>query len=240
MKKLIIMLMCGMMVGSMAFAAPMEDDRSYLPEGEEVNGDLSYEEGGQYYVPTPEEEAMNELIASMPELHSDSYYKVVSVTPFLQENSYYCGPATVKQTINAINGSSESQSAYASKLGTTTSGTDMTRIAPVLNAAQSKKQYVYRNFSDMNFWLSYGKWALNAGVPAVLDINTTNVPAFPYRTTGHFINLSGLNMDSNDGSGTTNQALVTDPFGPGFGNKWYYVTNVYQANRNHTRSAIIS
>lgn len=231
MKKIVSVFLSAVMLSSMVFAAPNIT--------EDVNGDMTYEEGASYYVPTPEDEAIRQFILSQPQAIGNVYYRVVSVTPFLQENSYYCGPATVKQTLHSVNGSSSSQSSYASRLGTTTSGTDMTKIPAVLNSDQNETYYVYSTFSDINTWLSYSKWSLNKGVPAILDINTSGISQFPYTSSGHFVNLSGLDLDENDGGGTTNRALITDPYGPGFGNNWYYVTNVYQANRNHFRSAII-
>ena len=65
MKKTIALLLCCWAVGGLALAAP-EDDRTYLPEGEDVNGDLSYEEGGQYYVATPQEEVESAFIMAQP------------------------------------------------------------------------------------------------------------------------------------------------------------------------------
>ena len=202
-----------------------------------VNGDLSYDEGGKVYVPTPEDEAIRAAILNSPALFSPIFVKTLNVTAFLQDNGHYCGPATVKQTLHYINGNSSSQSTYATALGTTTAGTDMTVIPCVLNNNQSSHDYVYSSFSNISTWITYLRSALSANVPAIADINTIG-SVWPYETTGHFVNLSGLNYDSEDGPGL-NTVLVTDPYQPGFGNHWYSMTTVYNVNANHSRSAII-
>ena len=77
-------------------------------------------------------------------------------------------------------------------------------------------------------------WGLHAKRPAVLDINTVNISAFPYNTNGHYVNVSGY-----DDRGGTNKVRITDPYWTGFGNKWYNETDVYNANNQHWRQSMI-
>ena len=57
----------------------------------------------------------------------------MDVPGYKQETTYYCGPATLKQTMQYINKRSLPQSAYASALGTTTAGTDGMNIIKYFN-----------------------------------------------------------------------------------------------------------
>lgn len=50
-----------------------------------------------------------------------------------QENGYYCGPATVQQTLKRINGSAPSQSTIASGIGTTTAGSNLASMVSYIN-----------------------------------------------------------------------------------------------------------
>ena len=165
----------------------------------------------------------------------------LDVPTFQQEKNYYCGPATVKQTIHFLNGSSNSQSFYAgendlnnsNKLGTTSNGTDMTRIAPVLRY-YTGADYNYVSIGTYNNWCEQIIGALSTGLPPIIDINTKNVSAWPYSTSGHFLNISGYSSNP-----YTISVRVTDPFEKGLGNHWYSGTVVYQANNNHFRQAMI-
>ena len=161
----------------------------------------------------------------------------INVPVFEQENSSYCGPATVKQVIHYINGSSLTQSEYASALGTTIAdGTDFTRIPAVLNTAVGAGTYVYdENVSD-----SFANWctelvsSIYYNKPALLDINTNSVSSFPYNSTGHIVNVSGYEYGINE-----DYFRITDPYTPGLGNRWYTMSDLYAANRAHFRQAII-
>jgi len=77
--------------------------------------------------------------------------KTISVTGFEQERNYWCGPATTKQVLHFLNGSSQTQTYYAGKLGTTTDGTDFSLIDDVLNNHQTKNTYVYSDYDSTEF-----------------------------------------------------------------------------------------
>jgi peptidase C39-like protein len=62
-----------------------------------------------------------------------SYDHKMNVPYYLQERSYWCGPATTRQILGAIVSTPASQTSLASDLGTDTNGTYFPLIAKVLN-----------------------------------------------------------------------------------------------------------
>ncbi|WP_405131628.1 C39 family peptidase [Paenibacillus sp. FSL H8-0317] len=167
--------------------------------------------------------------------------KTVGVTPFKQETTYWCGPATSKQVLNYLNGSSESQSYYAQKLGTTKDGTDFTVVDDVLNNLQSNYTYSYSTSLPIESWKYAIMYSSDNYHPAVLDLKITGNELENYTGTvsGHIINVSGYEFRTNDA-----KVRLTDPYDQGnrgktHGNKWYTLEKVWQANQNHFRQAII-
>lgn len=203
-----------------------------------MKGDLTKSEGAKEYVYTQEElNILNNKMRQMKNYefgingYDDGEYYALNVEPFLQIETYYCGPATVKQVEKYIKGTSKTQRTYAGILGTTINGTNMEKIARYLRS-NVKANYVYQNIGDFNAWLNKVKYGAKNKMPAVLDINTNSVP-WPYKTPGHFVNTSGY--DTKRGF----RVRITDPYGPGFGNRWYNPRTVYNANNAHWRKAMI-
>lgn len=202
---------------------------------------------GPTYVETAEDLALKELkdreIARMkvsPRYDPDAIYYTLSVTVFQQENDHYCGPATVKQVVHFLNyGSSNSQAYYADQLDTTKAGTIMTNIPAVLNSSFGRDwTYVYGAIGTRASWSDKIVYNASQGIPVILDINTMNVSAFPYRSAGHFVNTSGVDYRRSS-TGVNQKIRITDPYGPGLGNRWYNEVDLYNANNNHMRKAFI-
>lgn len=76
----------------------------------------------------------------------------LNMTLILQENDYYCGPATVKSVVSKITGSSNTQSYYASLLGTTDAGTVMENIDDVLNRFSGTHTYTMDEIPNQYLW----------------------------------------------------------------------------------------
>ena len=209
-----------------------------------LDGDLSYDEGAEVYIPTDEDIALNhEKLYVTSDSNSKNktfrrssqgFYQVLSVNCFKQETNYWCGPATVKQTINYMNGSSSSQKTYANQLGTSTSGTDMTSIPSVLNNNISSHRYSYMSIGSFSNYTNNICSALSSGTPIVIDIKATGQEGWPYSTNGHYINISGIDSNSRH-----NLLMVTDPWYKALGNNWYDASLVYTVNNNHFRQAMI-
>lgn len=200
---------------------------------EMIDGDLTYEEGAVDNI-TPEMRALEQQKLNSLYRNRVSYPSSIklSVPHFTQDNNYYCGPATVKQVVHWINGSSNSQDWYAKKLGTTSNGTDMTRIPDVLNECIDEQYYVYSSMGTQTEWMDKIRSSVYNDRPAILDIYTVQLyeeKEFPYPSRGHFVNVSGY---------SSTQVMITDPYDER-GNVWYDIDVLYRANEAHFRQAII-
>ncbi|WP_059171973.1 C39 family peptidase [Bacillus sp. FJAT-27445] len=170
----------------------------------------------------------------------DGTYKVLSVPSYQQETSYWCGPATVKQVLQYLTGTSKTQSNYASELGTTRDGTDFTRIDDILNKYQNMNTYVYASIGDYASWTSKTNYGIQNNYPAVLDLKITSqyMPKYTTPVEGHILNVSGY-----DSRTSPVQMRLTDPFDQGgrgvtLGNVWHPHRGVYDANNAHFRQAL--
>ncbi len=234
---------------------------------EDVNGDISLKEGAEVYIQSEEDSQLynkkmriielenqnnilnKEIPTSDSKINLGADYsirgvvidpgddpqlpntKTISVPVFKQETNYWCGPATTKQVIHYIKGYSSSQGTYANLLNTTNDGTVMSVIDDVLRS-KTGKNYIYSSIGSYDSWFYKVKYGINTYMPSVMDINTQNVSSWPYSTSGHYVNTSGYDVN--------NQSVrITDPYWKGLGNKWYNSHNVYSANNNHWRKAII-
>ncbi|ONI40332.1 hypothetical protein AN639_04785 [Candidatus Epulonipiscium fishelsonii] len=160
-------------------------------------------------------------------------YRTISVPYFPQENGYYCAPATIKQIMHYFNGTSYDQSDIAESLYTTTVGTDMTYLHKYLNIV-TDEQYIYHEKATKDFyeWLDIIIYNIMNDKPVILDVTIKEKGTFPYITSGHFLNISGVD--------TKNQRLrLTDPNSIHGGNIWYDWTDVYNINNAHFRQAIV-
>lgn len=155
----------------------------------------------------------------------------LSITHFSQETSYYCGPATVKQVVHWINGSSSTQTYYATVLGTTTQGTVMSSIPSVLNTEIGEQYYVKASIGSQSQWMDKIRSSLYNDRPAILDIKTVGITEFPYSSNGHYVNVSGYS----DSSATVR---ITDP-NDSAGNVWYAQSVLFSANNAHPNQSII-
>lgn len=169
-------------------------------------------------------------------------YRTIAVPSYKQTTSYYCGPATIKQVVQFLKGSSLAQSSYASQLGTTSSaGSDFSLVDNVLNNNQTKKTFVYGNIGTYDNWANRIKTSLTNNYPVVLDLKITPsyMPKYTRNIAGHILNVSGVNTTS-----TPFQVRLTDPFDEGgrgvtLGNVWHPQKGVYDANNAHFRKAFI-
>ncbi|MEA1975190.1 MAG: C39 family peptidase [Bacillota bacterium] len=205
-----------------------------------VQGELTVEEGADVYI-TPQEEldlyAEMEAKLKLENLRSfpDGKYKTLSIPVFEQEENYYCGPATIKQVVHFLNSSSDNQNTIANEMGTTCNGTNMLEIRNYLNNNTSEN-YTYRGEVTNYYytWLNFITTDIDIDKPVILEIDTTNIDSWPYVTEGHYVNVSGYDTKYSYG-----EIRITDPWGPGLGNRWYTMEDVHQANDQHWRKAII-
>ena len=165
--------------------------------------------------------------------YEDNYYRTLSVTAFQQDYSYYCGPANTKQVCHYHNGTSNSQSWYATELGTTLAGSSSLNIKNVVNA-QTGKGYVWSDITALTTdqYVSRVKFGMDNYCPAILSIIVTSAgtapSGIPYTTGGHFITTSGLDTSYGD------QIRLTDTNGQWTGATWYNIDVVKQVNQANT------
>jgi Peptidase_C39 like family len=170
-------------------------------------------------------------------------YKAISVPSFEQETSFWCGPATTKQVLHYLNGSSSSQSTYATGLGTKEAGTDFSIIDDYLNTKQSKNYYIYSSGYSYGTWSDKIHYSLTKSTPAPvlldLEIYPSYMPKYTTHIEGHILNVSG-----EDSRYSPVTIRLTDPYDQGnrgvtLGNVWHPHKGVYDANMAHFRQAIL-
>lgn len=171
----------------------------------------------------------------------DGKYKTIGVPSFKQETNYWCGPATTKQVLHFLNGSSSSQSYYAGQLGTTSQGTTFPYVADVLNKFQSKNTYYYKSIVDYSTWSWRVQYNTDNNYPTVLDLEIypSYMPKYTTHIEGHILNVSGY-----DTRYSPLQIRLTDPFDQGnrgvtLGNVWHPHKGVFDANWAHSRQSMI-
>ena len=114
-----------------------------------------------------------------------------------QEKSYYCGPVSVKTTLEIINGGSLSQTVYAESMGTNfENGTIVYKIANELNKRQSVNSYGYRQIDskkdDINRLYQPVMTDLNVNhVPVIAKVDTAQLFMYNQRSLGHYVTLVG-------------------------------------------------
>lgn len=123
---------------------------------------------------------------------ADIQLRSLNVTFYKQESSNYCGPATTKQTLQYINGTSLSQDEYADLVGgwssakgrycdrrdkTNNYASAMTRIVPVVNEKQSRAYYAVAGKAEYNVDQNDMKALINCGIannyPVIINITTS-------------------------------------------------------------------
>lgn len=227
-------------------------ERDYTPY-------ISYEEQRNQFISNAEinhsEKSISDALEHMQQVQDIASGKLVPVVPYStsenlnvpfysQETSYYCGPATTRQTYRFFlhtDVNLPSQSQIASALGTTTSGTDTNRIATYLNNAFGLGYQVlwYWDNSTLPDLVMNN---IGIGAPIILHVSISNSNAgrsgiddtsrWPYTTSGHYMNLNGY---TNSGR----VCNVTDPYADrvdGYGSGKYSVT--YTAVNNVCDRAI--
>lgn len=159
------------------------------------------------------EELIDEIVSGRVEIYLNDTYKVkinsfynysvsVPVPVKAQINSYYCGPATVLQTLYGLqtagslsspmpSGSdTQKQQTLGSNMGTNTSGTYVYRVRNELNKYVRSSKYVYA-LGSMSFstFANVVENSLRKNRPVVLHARTEYLPYYNGRASGHYISL---------------------------------------------------
>lgn len=136
----------------------------------------------------------------------------IALLHFRQENGYYCGPATLKQTINYLSSGANNptQSALAQAIGTTTAGSSSTRMAQWLDS----QGYPYYSVSVSTMTLDDISEYVYTDImyydnPLFGGISTTS-SNWLYPTGGHLLNISGIQYNNSVSSDI--EIEFTDPY----------------------------
>lgn len=145
------------------------------------------------------------------------------VTNYKQERTYWCGPASARQTLSfhkAFSGSGTalpSQSTLATKIGTTTSGSSTASIVKALNSYNGtfgKVFYIGSNVIGQTtpvldcFWNRIGNGLYQPYEPCVTIclMQTSRIPRYAGRASRHYMTISGI-----DDRTTTRKMRSVDP-----------------------------
>ena len=131
----------------------------------------------------------------------------LSATNYKQETTYYCGPASARQSLSwhkAKSGSSTalpSQTTLAGRMGTTTSGSLTTGIVRALNSyngAFGTVNYVASNLTDTGnpttaFYTRIGWMLQDARTVPIILASTARIPRYNGHASRHYLSVSGIN-----------------------------------------------
>ena len=139
------------------------------------------------------------------------YYITIAVPYFMQPNGYYCGPATTKQTIHYLTGTSADQGTIAKALRTTKAGTDGMFIIDYLNDNQNAVYYISATPASDQAMQDrlYDGLSYYHSAP-ILRLKMTTEQGWRYNSDCHFMNVSGLYSGFWSDEGAC-QYEVTDP-----------------------------
>lgn len=132
------------------------------------------------------------------------YVNKLSVTNYRQDNGYYCGPANVKQVVQYLNGSSASQSTYASYMETNSiDGTYVYAIRNALNnyTSQSYSYVLGSNYNASSF-STLVKNKITANKPIILHSNTGSLSMYNGTSLGHYLTVNGYTYTASFGGST--------------------------------------
>ncbi len=168
---------------------------------------------------------------------------LISVTNYRQEKTYWCGPASVRQSLSfhkVKSGSSASlpsQSTIASLAGTTSSGSTTTGLKSAINYYASvfkfeNDKYVVGNLIGLENPKGTfesrikGDLSLKTNAPIIL-VRTDKLDYYNGHRTRHYVTLSGYARDPN---GNKSLRIVDPHYNDSyFGIHWEPFDNVYSA-----------
>ncbi|MEK3904506.1 hypothetical protein [Paenibacillus sp. FSL R7-0179] len=191
-----LLLILGMMSSFVAVAYAEENSTETAPSGLKV---LSPAENDEYFnsLNQDEQEKIKEKIQSAENVAEElgSQARAATATKisipgtfyiYQQTQSYYCSPAATKSIVQYLTGSSDSQGAIASALGTSIIGTDPTTIAPYLNSKQSKVHYIYNANPTQTTLLNNLYYdVVTMKSPSSVGISNSSGANWHYATSGH-------------------------------------------------------
>lgn len=164
----------------------------------------------QSRISTQSANTVNAMAAALPQ-----YVERVNVPHYKQEKSYWCGPATTKQTVSFLSGGTNnpSQTAIAGYIGTTTAGSSSTSMANWLRT----QGYIYNSvavssmsYQDIENYVYSAIQAYRKPTFGGITVTSANQGLWYYTTGGHLLNISAFYYDGV--SYNNDQFEFTDPY----------------------------
>lgn len=119
----------------------------------------------------------------------------LSMTNYRQDYYNYCGPASIKQVVQYLNGSSESQSTYANYMGTNEDGTIVYYMTSALNHYTSKTyNYVLGTNYNISTFMSLITNRVSEHKPIILHAKTKTLDLYNKKDIGHYITVNGYTV----------------------------------------------
>jgi hypothetical protein len=115
----------------------------------------------------------------------------------IQENWYYCGPASTLMALDFMNvdGGADQDDLWAEVGVSSSSGSDSTLIAAALNSRQSTNYYIggYYNMSGVNMSGFEYRWhcGFDHSTPAIPNIDTDQLSSYGGTNYEHFVTANG-------------------------------------------------
>jgi len=160
-----------------------------------------------------------------------------------QDNSYYCGPATV-QVIDDYWGSYYSQSTYANYMGTTTSGTNFSLVDNAIRAYTGiSNYYYYGGLTESGFSgkVEHALYVHHYPMATDVKIYAWKWPNYNYNHAGHIIPIDGFSWtyDSIRVNDVFNEADYYSGGGSTYGHKTYSFDVIWHGVYNHFRRSVV-
>jgi hypothetical protein len=149
-------------------------------------------------------------------------YHTLSAANYKQETSYYCGPASVRQSLSwhkLKSGSGTalpSQTTLAGRAGTTSSGsltTGLVRAINSYNGTYGTVNYVASNITDTGnptsaFYTRIGWMLQDARTVPIILTSTARIPRYNGHASRHYMSVSGIN---DTGASVTMRSVDPNP-----------------------------
>lgn len=112
-------------------------------------------------------------------------------------NAYFCGPASASMILKTVANDNTSQSTLAREMGTTSAGTYVDDIFPVLNDHLGDEVYDFYNYSQGSDLIGDIINSIDMDLPVIYDIKTNSqIPGYSSGIS-HYIVGNGYDANSN-------------------------------------------
>lgn len=179
--------------------------------------------------------------ASVQALDADYYY--VWTPSHKQERNYWCGPATV-QVIDDYWGASVSQQTYANYMGTTTDGTDFSRVDNAIRYYTGQSGYNYYGGLDtgaLSGKIYHSLFVHHSPMAVDVTIDEAVWPIYEHNHAGHIIPVDGFSWVYNTVrvNDVYNEADHHADGGATYGHHTYPFSVIADGISSHWRHAVV-